>query len=87
MATKRSRDIRKGYPEADFVAKLRRLADAIENGERFAIQIAGERVFVPAGAIFDIEHERSATDEEVEFQIRWRRAVTRRSPTRRPKKS
>jgi amphi-Trp domain-containing protein len=73
MASKRSRDIEKGYPQADFVAKLRRLADAIENGERFAIQIAGERIFVPARAVFDIEHERSAREEEIEFQIRWSR--------------
>jgi amphi-Trp domain-containing protein len=73
MASKRSRDIEKGYPQADFVAKLRRLADAIENGERFAIQIAGERIFVPAKAIFNIEHERSGNVEEIEFQIRWSR--------------
>jgi amphi-Trp domain-containing protein len=73
MASKRSRDIEKGYSQADFVAKLRRLADAIENGERFAIQIAGERIFVPAKAIFNIEHERSGKDEEIEFQIRWSR--------------
>lgn len=73
MASKRSRDIEKGYPQADFVAKLRRLADAIENGERFAIQIAGERMFVPAKAIFNIEHERSGKEEEIEFQIRWSR--------------
>ena len=73
MASKRSRDITKGYRQADFVAKLRRLADSIEKGERFAIQIAGERIFVPAGAVFDIEHERTATDEEIEFQIRWSR--------------
>jgi amphi-Trp domain-containing protein len=73
MASKRSRDIEKGYSQADFVAKLRRLADAIENGERFAIQIAGERIFVPAKAIFNIEHERSGKVEEIEFQIRWSR--------------
>lgn len=73
MASKRSRDIEKGYPQGDFVAKLRRLADAIENGERFAIQIAGERIFVPAKAIFNIEHERSGKEEEIEFQIRWSR--------------
>ena len=73
MASKRSRDIEKGYPQADFVAKLRRLADAIENGERFAIQIAGERIFVPARAMFNIEHERSGKEEEIEFQIRWSR--------------
>ena len=71
MAGKRKRDIEKGYPKASFVAKLRRLADAIENGERFAIQVAGERVFVPAGAAFNIEHERSGGEEEIEFQIKW----------------
>jgi amphi-Trp domain-containing protein len=73
MAARRRRDIEKGYPQADFVAKLRRLADAIENGERFAIQIAGERLFVPAKAIFNIEHERFGKEEEIEFQIRWSR--------------
>lgn len=71
MATKRDRDLEKTYPKARFVEKLRRLADAIEKGERFAIQIAGERIFVPARAIFNIEHERSAGEEEIEFQIKW----------------
>lgn len=68
---KRKRDIEKSYPKTNFVSKLRRLADAIENGERFAIQVAGERVFVPANAVFNIEHERSAEEEEIEFQIKW----------------
>ena len=71
MASKRKRDIEKSYPKADFVSKLRRLGDAIENGERFAIQIAGERIFVPASAIFNIEHERSGEEEEIEFQVKW----------------
>ena len=71
MASKRKRDVEKRYPKANFVAKLRRLADAIENGERFAIQVAGERVFVPAKAEFNIEHERSGGAEEIEFQIKW----------------
>lgn len=74
MASRRKRDIEKRYPKADFVAKLRRLADAIENGERFAIQIAGERIFVPAEAVFTIEHERSGDEEEIEFQVKWSKA-------------
>lgn len=73
MTTKRARDIEKNYPKADFVAKLRRLADAIENGERFEIQIAGERIHVPARAEYSVEHERSADEEEIEFQIKWAR--------------
>jgi amphi-Trp domain-containing protein len=68
---KPDRDIDKLYPLPEFVAKLRRLADAIEAGERFEIQIAGERVAVPARAVFSIEHEREDGREEIEFQVRW----------------
>lgn len=67
------RDIEKGYPKAEFVAKLRRLADAIEHDTRFEIQIAGERIYVPVRATYTIEHERSDDEEEIEFQIKWAR--------------
>ena len=73
MNVKDERDVEAGYPKADFVAKLRRLADAIENGERFEIQIAGERIYVPVRAQFTIEHERSDDDAEIEIQIKWAR--------------
>ena len=73
MSEKTERDVEKGYPKADFVAKLRRLADAIENGERFDIQIEGERIYVPVRAEFTIEHERTGDEEEIEFQIKWSR--------------
>ena len=65
------RDIERDYPLPQFIEKLRRLADALENGERFEIQIAGERISVPVRAKFNIEHERSADEEEIEFQIKW----------------
>ena len=54
-------------------AKLRRLADCLENGKRFTIQIAGERIHIPAKALFNIEHEREGNKEEVEFQFKWER--------------
>ena len=71
MAPKPSRDVEKDYPLPQFVEKLRRLADALESGERFEIRIAGERISVPERARYNIEHERSDTDEEIEFQIKW----------------
>lgn len=74
MAKKRGRDIEKAYSRAAFAAKLRRLADAIESGDRFSIQVAGERVHVPAGAVFNVEHERSGGEEEIEFQVKWKSA-------------
>ena len=74
MATqkkKRKRDIEKNYPVKQFVKKLRRLADCIEQGKKFQIQVAGERISIPATAIINIEHERGDSSEEVEFQLRW----------------
>lgn len=68
------RDIEKGYSTGEVVAKLRRLADALEADTPFRIQIAGERILVPARAEFTIEHERSEDEEEIEFQLKWSRA-------------
>ncbi len=75
MATpkKRERDIERDYPPKQFVAKLRRLADRIESGKPFRIQVAGERVSVPASAIISVEHEREGDEEELELQLRWSR--------------
>ena len=73
MSVETERDVEKSYPKAEFVAKLRRLADAIESGDRFEIQIAGERIYVPVRATFSVEHEKSEDAEEIEFQIRWER--------------
>jgi amphi-Trp domain-containing protein len=68
---KAKRDIEAHYPRRQFVQKLRRLADAIEAGDAFAIQLVGERVKVPANTTFNIEHERTGWVEEIEFQVRW----------------
>ncbi|MFC1876774.1 amphi-Trp domain-containing protein [Thermodesulfobacteriota bacterium] len=69
---KTKRDIEKGYTTKQMIAKLRRIADCLEQGKRFQIQIAGERILVPADATFNIEHERGKTMEEVEFQFKWK---------------
>ena len=66
------RDLTRGYTRAQFVAKLRRLADAIESERAFTIQVAGERMRIPADAVFNIEHERTGADHELEFQLLWR---------------
>ena len=73
MAGKKDRDIEKRYTSKQMVAKLRRLADCLENGKRFIIQIAGERIQIPSTATFNIEHEREGNTEEVEFQFKWER--------------
>ncbi len=64
MGEKRDRDVEKVYSTSEFVAKLRRLADALEAAERFEIQ-------VPARTEFSVEHEREGDEEEIEFQLKW----------------
>jgi amphi-Trp domain-containing protein len=69
---RRTRDLERTYPRPQFIAKLRRLADALEAGSAFTIQVAGERLRVPADTEFNIEHERAGGVDELEFQVRWR---------------
>lgn len=71
MSGKPARDVEATYSVNEFADKLRRLADSLESGKPFEIQIAGERVYVPVRAMFNIEHERSSTEEEIEFQLKW----------------
>lgn len=70
---KTRRDVEKKYSKTAFIKKIRRLADALEDGNDFSIQIAGERILVPKNAIINIEHEREKESEEIEFQIKWER--------------
>jgi len=65
------RDIESFYSTPEVVAKLRRLADALESDKSFRIQIAGVRIRVPERAKFSIEHERDEDEEEIEFQLKW----------------
>lgn len=65
------RDVERNYARGEFVAKLRRLADAIEAGQPFTIQVANHRFTVPADAELSVEHEKTAELEELEFQLRW----------------
>jgi len=69
---KAPRDVERMYSTPEVVAKLRRLADALEQDKPFRIQIAGERFWVPERAEFSIEHERDEDEEEVEFQLNWK---------------
>ena len=74
MPAKKARDVEKTYALGAFVRKLRH-ADALERKEPFVIDVAGERIRVPARARFSVEHERGDGEEELEFQIKWRAEI------------
>ncbi|MBZ5711712.1 amphi-Trp domain-containing protein [Nannocystis pusilla] len=67
------RDVERNCSTQTFVETLRRLADALERGEAFRIQVAGARFSVPRDAALSIEHEAADDEEELELQLRWRR--------------
>ena len=65
------RDVERDCPTERFIETLRRLADALEQGESFRIQVANQRFTVPADAGLSIEHEAADGTEELELQLRW----------------
>ena len=66
------KDVEKSYSNKEVVAKLRRLADALEAGKPFEIQIAGNRIYIPPYATVEFEYERRGEDEEVEIELTWK---------------
>jgi amphi-Trp domain-containing protein len=77
VMNKAPRDVELMYSTPEVVAKLRRLADALESGKPFRVQVAGERIRVPRRAQFSVEHERGKDEEEIEFQLKWEPLVPR----------
>lgn len=67
------RDIEKNVVKDQFVATLRRLADALESGEPFRIQVQNRRFEVPASAALVIEHEVEGDREELSLELQWQR--------------
>ena len=67
------RDIEKNVPKDRFVETLRRLADALERGEPFRIQVQQQRMTVPGDAELVIEHEVEGDQEELSLELQWRR--------------
>ena len=67
------KDVEKSYSTKEVVAKLRRLAEAIEEEKTFEIQIAGERIYIPPYATVEFEYERNGDEEEVEIELKWKR--------------
>lgn len=65
------RDVERVQSREQFAATLRRVADAVERGEAFRIQVAERRFTVPANAELSIEHEASGGRQELELQLRW----------------
>jgi amphi-Trp domain-containing protein len=67
------RDVERNLSSNQFAATLRRIADAIEQGEPVRIQVAQKRFVIPVNAALSIEHEVEGDEEELELQLRWSR--------------
>jgi amphi-Trp domain-containing protein len=65
------RDVERNVNPAEFAKVLRRVADALETGESFRIQVANKRFTVPKAASISIEHEVEDGDAELELQFTW----------------
>lgn len=65
------RDVEKSYTKDQIINKLERLVECLKNGEAYEIQVANERLYIPADSLFSIEHEREGDMQELEFQFKW----------------
>ncbi len=65
------RDVERDITPTAFAALLRRVADAVEAGESFRIQVVNQRFTVPKGAALSVEHEADDGDHELELQLKW----------------
>lgn len=65
-------EVEKGYSSKATAEKLRRLAEAIEQGKAFEIQVKGQRIYVPADAEIEFEYEREENIHELEVEIKWK---------------
>lgn len=70
--TVRGRDVTKTYTTEQNIKKLERLVEALRENKAYEIQVDNERLFIPAGTEFSIEHEQEGPLHELEFQFRWR---------------
>ena len=68
------RDVEKDCTPKYFIDTLRRLADGLEAGDKFRIQVAGQRMVIPTDAKLSIEHEAEDGTHELEFQLSWSEA-------------
>ncbi len=66
-----NRDVTKEYTTEQNIQKLERLIESLRENKPFEIQVDNERIYVPAGAEFTVEHEREGSLHELEFQFRW----------------
>lgn len=54
-----------------FVAHLRRPADALEAADSAVFHVEGEKISIPEGALFWVSHEREDGEVELELQVTW----------------
>lgn len=62
----------KGYSNKATAEKLRRLAESLEQGKAFEIQVDNQRIYVPADAEIDFEYEQIGDEKELEIEIKWK---------------
>ena len=69
-------DVERSYTPEQTADKLRRIADAIEDGKSFRIQVGGNQLRIPTDGKIEIEINRDGNRDEIEIDIKWDRTLT-----------
>ncbi len=66
--------VERSYTPAQTADKLRRIADAIEAGKSFRLQVGGNRLSIPSDCTVEIEMQTDGNGAgEIEIEIKWNR--------------
>jgi amphi-Trp domain-containing protein len=69
-------DVERSYTPAQTADKLRRLADVIEAGKSFRLQVGGNRLTIPSDCKVEIEMQTDGDGAgEIEIDIKWNRSA------------
>ena len=69
-------DVERGYTPEQTADKLRWIANAIEDGKSFRIQVGGNQMRIPTDGKIGIEMNRDGSRGEIEIEIKWDRTLT-----------
>lgn len=70
-------DVERGSTPQQTAEKLRRIADAVEAGNSFRIEVAGSRLRIPTDGQLEIEMPEKGAQGEIEIEIKWSRSFVR----------
>ncbi|NJR40642.1 MAG: amphi-Trp domain-containing protein [Leptolyngbyaceae cyanobacterium CSU_1_4] len=64
-------ELEQSYSKEEIISELRRLADALEQGQPFEMMLDGTQIQVPPDVTVEFEYEENEEEHELEIEFKW----------------